>query len=211
MKWIGTRCSLTVLPLQAITSDLWPLSALRWNSKSGLAPLVQEEDKRREGESKWPILQTCPKTHRRTAPRLSCGYADARECKKMNFNHQKSPITAQQPAMNLSPRDAFQKWQRRFGEASTRSSPWHTPPSWTHPDSRRIYSGCLLITRRLLSFPTGLKEPDAQILIRDWSAILAAIIWRRVTVLSAAARHGGRMEFVLINMGLVRGGCAVGN
>lgn len=30
-------------------------------------------------------------------------------------------------------------------------------------------------------------------------------------VLSAAARHGGRMEFVLINMGLVRGSCAVGN
>lgn len=186
MKWIGTRCSLTVLPLQAITSDPWPLSALRCNSKSGLAPLVQEENKRREGESKWPILQTCPKhtdAQLQGSPMAMQMRENAKK-KKKYFNHQKSPITAQQPATNLSPRDAFQKW--RFSEASTHSSPRHTPPSCTHPDSRRIYSGCLLITRRLLSFPTGLKEPDAHILIRDWSSVLTAITWRRVTVLSTA-------------------------
>ncbi len=137
-------------------------------------------------------------THRRTALGLSCGYADARECKKMNFNHQKCPITAQLPAMNLSPRDAFQKWQRRFSEASTHSSPRHAPPSRTPPDSRRIYGGCFLITRHLLSFPTDLYKLDAQILIRDWSASLAAIIWRRVhcTVRSSAARrmHGAHVN-----------------
>ncbi len=198
MKWIGTRCSLTVLPLQAITSDLWPLSALRWNSKSGLAPLVQEEDKRREGGVSDPFLRHVPNPQTHSSGALLWLCRCERMQKKKNFNHQKSPITAQLPAMNLSPRDAFQKWQRRFSEAYTHSSPRHAPPSRTHPDSRRIYSGCFLITRRLLSFPTDLKKPDTQILIRDWSASLAGIIWRRVhcTVRSSAARrmHGVRVN-----------------
>lgn len=193
-----------------MTSDPYPPSDE--TASLVLLRLFKRKIKEGRGRVSDPFFRQVPnpQTHSSRALPWLCR-CERMQKKKKNFNHQKSPITAQQPATNLSPRDAFQKWQRHFGEASTRSSPWHTPPSWTHPDSRRIYSGCLLITRRLLSFPTGLKEPDAQILIRDWSAILIVIIWRRVTVLSAAARHGGRMEFVLINMGLVRGGCAVGN
>lgn len=142
-------------------------------------------------------------THRRTASGLSCGYADARECKKWIlitpeiFNYRtatrhKSVSSGRVPEMTEAPRRGLRTQARAI---------------FTHPSGQQTY---LLITRSLPTFPIffliDLKGPDTWSLICDWSASLTAITWHEFTVLSAAARNGGRVEFVLINMGFVLGG-----